>query len=112
MEREFFVHLDELDLPEVIKQYYSDKVQDFTNAQLQSMLYWDENDFLTHYELEDEVGGINYQTFVQSLKAVVEYMMDDEETHYQECLGDGDAKNHIYLHVYNLNEWLKKYSGA
>ena len=107
MEREFYVHLTSLDIPEPVIQYYLDNIYDFTLNDLGAMLHWTGEDFITHYELQEKIGSVDDPTFLKALKKVVEYLLDSEERHYAECLGDGNAENHIYLSAYTLHEWLR-----
>jgi hypothetical protein len=43
-----------------------------------------------------------------ALREVLEYLHKEELRHYIECRLDGDAEDHIYLHVLELLRWLEQ----
>ena len=43
-----------------------------------------------------------------ALREVLEYMHKEELRHYIECRLDGNAEDHIYLHVLELLRWLEQ----
>jgi hypothetical protein len=43
-----------------------------------------------------------------ALRDVLEYLHNEELRHYIECRLDGDAEDHIYLHVLELLHWLRQ----
>jgi hypothetical protein len=43
-----------------------------------------------------------------ALLEVLEYLHKEELRHYIECRLDGDAEDHIYLHVLELLRWLEQ----
>ena len=44
--------------------------------------------------------------FVESLRAIIEYMWTDEERNYEEC-ETGLRDNHIFTHLKRVEQWLK-----
>jgi hypothetical protein len=43
-----------------------------------------------------------------ALREVLEYLHKEELQHYIECRLNGDAEDHIYLHVLELLRWLEQ----
>jgi hypothetical protein len=43
-----------------------------------------------------------------ALREVLEYMHKEELRHHIECRLNGDAEDHIYLHVLELLRWLER----
>lgn len=110
MEREFYVHLEDLAVPDAIKQWYMTYIHQFSLKQLKEMISWDAEDFIRHYEYQDlrtQPFALSDEDILKDIEKITEYLMDSEEKHYQECLGDGDADDHIYLSAYNVFEWLR-----
>lgn len=44
---------------------------------------------------------------LKALEAVRDYLYDDEELDYEECLANDDGKDHIFLSVKHLDKFLK-----
>jgi len=49
-ERRLFVHVEEMAIPEQIKDAISDHINDFDNNEIQTMCYWSEDDFILWYD--------------------------------------------------------------
>lgn len=43
-----------------------------------------------------------------ALREVIDYLEDDEKRHYQECVSDEPATDHIYLRIKTLKNLLNK----
>ena len=111
MEREFYVYLEGLSIPDVIKQWYMDHVHQFPTRELAAMLHWTGEDFIRHYEYQDfkpnEFAKLTEDQIIKDIEKLAEYILLTEDQHYQECLNNGDAEDHIYLSAYNVFEWLR-----